>query len=259
MLMNESLLIGPELRKQFEELGRHMREWNADFNKSTAKIAEGFQRIQQAPPADIRILANHGWFISFWHTPITELTSVAMLFTGGETEAGHDAMCRHFSEVLDEIAMELTKRHPDRTLILNKAIRAHRDENYELSVPVFLTQADGIANEMLGVSVYTRHDGKRKKMEEAIEQLDPKGIEDPMLRLILGDLPLTASTDSDDYCTDSLNRHAIIHGLDVSYGTKLNSFRALSWLQYASYFTEAAQCSELRSNGAEQVVPPNGP
>jgi len=244
-------IIGLELRKQFEEFGRRMREWNAELNKSFTQIAEGFQRIQKVFPEDIRILAQNGWFISFWHTPIAGLTSVAHLFSSGETDQGHEAMCHHFSEVLEEIEEELVRRNPKRAGILTKAFRAQRNKDYELSVPVFLAQADGIANEMLGVSVYTRHSSKRKKMAEAIEQLDPKGLEDPMLRLVIGDLPITASTNSDEYSDKSLNRHAIIHGTDVLYGTKLNSYRALSWLQYASYFEEAARWSERRSEKVE--------
>ncbi|QQL44055.1 hypothetical protein [Sulfuriroseicoccus oceanibius] len=249
-------IIGPELREQFEEFGRRMREWNAELNESFTQIAEGFQRIQKAFPEDIRVLSQNGWFISFWHTPITGLTPVAHLFSNGDAEQGHEAMCRHFSDVLDGVEEDLVKRNPRRAEILTKAFRAHRDQDYELSVPVFLAQADGIASEMLGVSVYTRHSSKRKKMAEAIEQLDPKGLEDPMLRLVIGDLPITASTTSEEYSDKSLNRHAIIHGIDVSYGTKLNSYRALSWLQYASYFEEAARWSERRSNKVEQGVAP---
>jgi len=160
-------------------------------------------------------------------------------------------MCQHFSELLDKIAAELATRHPERAVIIGKAITAHQREDYELSVPVFLAQADGIAKEILGVSVYTRKTAKRKKIEEAIARLNPKGLENPMLSLVAGDLPLTESTDSVDYAPNSLNRHAILHGIDIVYGSKLNSLRALSWLQYASHFKEAAWWSERKAKQPE--------
>jgi hypothetical protein len=250
--------LPPEFLKQFAVIGEHMRVMNAQFAETGAKIAEAIQRIDQTLPSNVRELARHGWFISWWHTPLPALYPIAELFRAGKVDDGHRHLCDHFNDICAEITKDLVASFPSRSSILQSAFAAHDSGAFALSVPVFLTQADGIAREILGVSVYTRRGQVRKTMSAAIQRIDPAGIDEPILRLVLEDLPLTASDDSPDYLPDSLNRHAILHGTDVNYATRINSLRAISWLQYAAHFHETARWSATTSE-VEQGVPPNGP
>jgi hypothetical protein len=235
--------IPPDLQKALSDFGKHMKALKAQFADTGAKIAAAISRINDTLPENVRELARHGWFISWWHTPLPALFPTAELFRKGNEEEGHGQMCNHFSEISGEISKDLVTRFPQRALILRSAFEAHDSCDYALSVPVFLAQADGIARELLGVSVYTRQGRVRQTMKEAIERMDPTGIDEPILRLILEDLPLTASGNSPDFRADSLNRHSILHGTDVDYPSRLNSLRAISWLQYAAQFEKTARLS----------------
>ncbi|BDS05763.1 hypothetical protein NT6N_08030 [Oceaniferula spumae] len=236
--------ISPEMRKTLSDLGKHMKAVNAQFAEAGAKIAAGIKRINETLPENVRELARHGWFISWWHTPLPALIPVADLFRSGNEKEGNAQLCHHFTEIYGEITKDLLERYPRRAPILQSAFDAHESGSFALSVPVFLAQADGIAREMLGVSVYTRRGNVRKTMQEAIERIDPRGIDEPILRLILEDLPLTASDNSPDFRADSLNRHAILHGNDLDYPSSLNSLKAISWLQYAAQFEETAKMAQ---------------
>ena len=47
--------------------------------------------------------------------------------------------------------------------------------------------------------------------------------------------PLTKNTKHLPSGFDGLNRHAVFHGTDPNYGTEINSLRAISVLNLASY------------------------
>lgn len=233
--------ISPDLSMALSDFGKQMNAVNAQFYEAATKVAAGIKRINETLPENVRELARHGWFISWWHTPLPAINPVADLFRSGNEEEGNAQLCRHFTEIYGEITKDLLIQYPRRAPILRSAFDAHESGSFALSVPVFLAQADGIAREMLGVYVYTRQGKVRKAMREAIERINPSGIDEPILRLILEDLPLAASDNSLDFRADSLNRHAILHGIDLNYPTSLNSLKAISWLQYAAQFEETAK------------------
>ena len=156
-------------------------------------------------------------------------------------------MCAHFSRIRQDIEGDLTKRFPKRQRILRKAFQAHDAGDYELSVPVFLAQADGIAAEIFGVSFYSQNPNKVRRMGDVIANIAGDVLEDARLRLVLKPLPLTASTQSSAYRRGELNRHEVLHGIDTHYAIELNSFRAMSRLQYAACFHKAKKRSDRRS------------
>jgi hypothetical protein len=53
------------------------------------------------------------------------------------------------------------------------------------------------------------------------------------------DAPLTRDTRQLPAGFDGLNRHAVLHGTDPNYGTEVNSLRAVSVLNLASYLLTA--------------------
>ena len=120
----------------------------------------------------VNLLAEKGWFISLWHTPLAGLRRIAKCYEDGKIEAADDAMSAHFSECLDEIEGSLTKAFPSRQKILRKVFEAHRNKNYELSIPVMLSQADGIGCEIFKVdSVTSRRPDVIQQLRKFLEDI----------------------------------------------------------------------------------------
>jgi hypothetical protein len=234
-----------------EQLREHVREsgerLSAKISASWAKVAENMRRFYAGYPEQIRILAQNGWFTSLRRTDHAAIYPIAHLFRTGNFAEGHKQMCAHFSRIRQDIEDDLTKRFPERQRILQKAFQAHDAGDYELSVPVFLAQADGIPKEILGVSIYTRKRDSVSRMGDVIENIAGDVFEESLLRLVLEPLPLTASTTSPTYRPGELNRHEVLHGIDNQYATELNSYRAISWLQRAALFDVAKKRSDRRS------------
>ena len=57
---------------------------------------------------------------------------------------GKNAIGSYFRERIDSIERDLSGAYPRRSQILHDAFEAHRTGKYTLSIPVFLSQADGI-------------------------------------------------------------------------------------------------------------------
>ncbi len=239
-----------------EQLSEQIREscgrFSAEISVSWAKVAEGMRRFAAGFPEQTCILAQNGWFISSWHTPLAaSIYRVAHLFKTGSITEGHKLMCVRFSRIRQRIEDNLTNSFPKRRRILQKAFQAHDAGDYELSVPVFLAQADGIAAEILGVSFYSRDRNKVREMGQKIKRIATDGLNEFLLNLALEEWPLTASPRSPVYRQGELNRHEVLHGIDTHYAKELNSFRAMSRLQYAALFYEAKKCSDQRSKKVE--------
>lgn len=241
-MLREPSNIPADLLEKIKQVAEAFSQANNELSEFArrvfAEFGEGIQKIEQRLPDDIKLLATHGWFISFWRTPMFEIPKVSKLFACGDESKGNEFMCDHFAEIQSEIECELKKDYPNRAGVIAKSFSAHRTHDYELSIPAFLIQADGIAAEYFQASVFTRRPDKRAVVEGKLVASGVNGRASDFFRLVLEDLPLTASTSAPDYVADALNRHEILHGISSNYGTRLNSFRAMSFLQYAAAFQE---------------------
>jgi hypothetical protein len=208
--------------------------------------AEGFKRYEAAFGEQLRILAQNGWYISWRHTPLASIFPFAALFRDGHTEEGHRRLCSHFAECLTAVESSLASEFPRRAAILKKAFEAHGRGDYELSIPVFLSQADGISKEVFGASIYSRRKSNVDSRRDFIATIAEQRMERDFLEVALILTPLNASERDRALLQDALNRHEILHGVNTSYASTANSLKAVSWLQYVAEFYHADTTATIR-------------
>jgi hypothetical protein len=108
-----------------------------------------------------------------------------------------------------------------------------------------LSLADGVTHEVLGVSAFgKKKDGKPKTASFADERVSKAGsgatvdwllIDLDPLRYgstLLMSTPERNARRATDPTFGPLNRHGVLHGLDVGFGTRENSLRAFAALGY---------------------------
>jgi hypothetical protein len=134
----------------------------------------------------------------------------------------------------DEAMWTLQQRHADRSRILGSAFSAHERGEFDLSVPVLLSQAEGICKAAVAVSPYERRD-KEPRIAEYVRSLSAESFRAAALQPLLESIPLTASARDREPGFAQLNRHQVLHGESVDYGTELNSVKAVSFISYISY------------------------
>ena len=139
--------------------------------------------------------------------------------------------------MLPNIRDRLSDQFPKRKAFLEEAFRLHDEGRYVSAIPLFLIQSDGIGQGIFGASPISKAKKNCADLEKWINERVLGGWAlDGFWRYILQTLPINADTDKLDAYTDPLNRHGVLHGLDLTYPSRRNSLKAIAWLQYVGSF-----------------------
>ena len=80
----------------------------------------------------------------------------ARALSGPNAEAANAELCTYFDNRLASLEAALREKYPRRASVLSAAFNAHRRGDYYCSIPVLLSQTEGICNELVGKSPYSR-------------------------------------------------------------------------------------------------------
>jgi len=176
-------------------------------------------------------LAKRGWYLSL-EMSLPSLNELLKLLSTGDTEQVERFMETYYSEQIPQIQKDLEKKLPGRAQLMASAFAAHRREEYNLSVPVFLAQADGICIQMIGKTLFSTSNGKPRTAQFVENMATYDTIMAALLEPLRISTPISASTKELDSIDSILNRHAILHGISTAYGTLSNSLKAISLVHY---------------------------
>lgn len=249
--------ISEMLRPQIlamEEFQKHMapvlQQASIAYNswiKANPHIFENMTRAvkvwQEQQKQDVAAMAESGWFpnwFTFDYDPEEEV-DLDMLMT------------MHLNDCWSKLTDKIIESCPNRKHILEVAFRLHSENNFIASIPLFLSQADGICQEeMTYLFCNSRKDNKPLFQEEKTNKLFRRLIEEGTLRNgFLVDIllepfkvktPFSQNFDplEEKGEEEGPNRHGIMHGHRnyLDYGTELNSLKSLSLLAFVVYSTK---------------------
>ena len=191
-------------------------------------------------------LAKKGWFISgySYQSEIDKfLNSIRDITSDNINEI--DSMASFFiKDSIDNYIEEVIKNNKRRANIIIDAFTAHKNGSYNLSVPVFIAQTDGICKEKTGVNLFNQFDfSKFAKNCSMIHKLKETPLSEKIGDIFVGFFVFQEDTPTgnDLFLSEGksnprpegfnrLNRHLVMHGEDINYGTEINSLKALSLL-----------------------------
>lgn len=156
-------------------------------------------------------------------------------FLNGNIAEAENSLAIHFEDRLYEIEDSISTKFPNRAHIFRSAFAAHRKKDYVLCIPILLAQTDGICKETVDQYLFTK---KNRKPSTAIYvgQLASETFMAALLSPLATTLPIGASEHERDECFSALNRHMVLHGESLDYGTKLNSLKVISLVNYVAHF-----------------------
>ncbi|AGW94611.1 hypothetical protein N234_31685 [Ralstonia pickettii DTP0602] len=233
-------IVGRAIAEMNSAIGAAVRRFEVWLATNGPVIGAAIRRvIEELPPAyrEAMIeLARHGWYVDMQRMGLGEPPTLALALRSIETaEEAKEELKLHFLTHLDEIETEVCERFPHRAHILSPAFNAHRTGQYVLSIPVFLSQSDGICFETVEAH-YFMSDKGRGRPKTAIHAQSEQ--HDFWTRIVLaplgeyGELNVTERLRPSDF--SGLNRHTVLHGQSLDYGTEMNSLKAISLLNYVS-------------------------
>ncbi|MBI5476569.1 MAG: hypothetical protein HY964_07505 [Ignavibacteriales bacterium] len=220
----------------FEQLSQKkniLNQWKTKFPIISNSLDSTSDQEGKLTKGSLIILAQNGWYISLSMKPSSTFEHVARIVTGNIEEVDR-LMCRWYKKRLLKIRDEIINISPSRSVIIRKAFIAHKKRYYELSIPVLFAQADGICQELTGYQLFKFDKSSRKPLTaKFIEKLKPDSFGITLLEPLRVSLPIANNT---KFLLQPLplNRHAVLHGIDVSYANETNSYKAISLLAYVS-------------------------
>jgi len=241
--------IREQMVKSLAEIAKHQKEFaqhQQSFGIDWSKVRQGMLQFKAGLPQQLKTLADNGWFVSGNHTPLAVIFPLANMFQSGHAEQANQHICALVKEHLQSTEDMLADDFPHRAGILKKAFGALRARDYELSIPVMLAQADGIGREIIAAKIPKFSlTSKQEKFKNAIKDFISNNAggalyTSDIFELILADIPLNVSEGNAMLKPGVLNRNAILHGADTGYASELNALRAVSWIDYVSYFGSVA-------------------
>ncbi len=209
--------ITNQFKKHFSELPNLVEQ----FKKSADFIKDG-----------IKVMAEHGWYFDM-ELPISSPLEISKILNSKNKEEVNTALIAYFRENQERILTNTLQVFPNRKAIISKAFQAHNNEDYELSIPVLLTQIDGICVEVFSGEIFMNRN-KKPKTAGFVESLNTINTwRSAIFHVLLEPSPISWSEpirrENEFY---GLNRHMVLHGESLDYGTEENSLKVISLLNY---------------------------
>ena len=215
-------------------LNQHIQEMTRGLDEAVEALLRGIEEFPAQAKEGLLAMAKVGWYLDP-NMPEATLRRVKDEIEALSLEEVNAAFANYFRAELDRIEASLTANHPVRANLIASAFKAHRSGSFELAIPVLLAQADGISRDIAGCQLYNRKwigYVRRSALEE---------IEKAYFAPLTEDIPLWYSEQQRGAGHAELNRHAVMHGETVDYGTEENSLKAISLLNYVSYVLSLAR------------------
>jgi hypothetical protein len=213
----------------------------AEMGKAIERaIFPAFKMLQQAfrdlPPRTQRallLLAEHGWYLDL-DMPMPEIWELEEALAKGEVNEAEEALCEYLEKRIPEIEKSISEKFPHRAHLIRAAFGAHRREEYILSIPVLLAQTDGICKDVMDQYLFRSRD-KKPRTAKYVERWAADSFRAALLSPLTQTLPISASKGERVEGSDALNRHTVMHGEDLGYGSKKNGLKAISLLNYVAH------------------------
>ncbi len=229
----------------------HIIETQRDFNEQIQSISAGINsatidkltKVEQKYiddyknsllkhlPDPLLAAATRGWSPDLEMTP-TQLRKLGEAYNSESHEEIDHWLIEYYRSRLPEIESSVCGRFPNRKPILEKAFTAHSRCDFELSVPIFLIQADGICWELIKINLYSKDRNGFPKIKKYVESNEANSFRSIFLYPLTENLPINYSKKDRDQGFSELNRHQVLHGEAVDYGIELNSLKSISLLNY---------------------------
>lgn len=214
------------------------------FSQQASDLSVGFNELIKNVfetrgdiPNEMRVFLNtisqQGWYFDF-HLPLDDLRKWEYLIESNNFKELDNIAVRHYRSQIKNIEFFCAKWYPSRKSILHSAFVAQKHKNYLISIPAFLTQIDGICFQETGYELFIsdRNDHSKTKISLYENQIE----DDPFFAAILSPLsnksPISFTEKERGSTFSGLNRHTIIHGESLDYGTEINSLKVISLLNF---------------------------
>lgn len=191
----------------------------------------------------LNFLATKTWFVSkslaFADYELLAFSPERIGMEDEDEEALNDQFVSVYKENMEYFENLLLEEFPNRAFAIRPAIQAHRRGEFALSIPVFLSQADGILLDLTSAELFTSNGHISKHAQEQMSKTPHESwfgyFDDATWSPLSAVRPIGWSPKQRREAGYSgFNRHTTMHGMDLHYATEVNSYKAFSLLCYVA-------------------------
>jgi hypothetical protein len=196
-----------------------------------ATIAKAFEKYPDDMRAGLIAMNRYGWYLDL-QMGISKPLCFKRAVDDGRHQDADVEMIKHFEKRTASIREELIQAYPHRRQILDAAFDAHLNGQHLVSIPVLLAQVDGICFDVANAHFFMGKD--RSKVLAYATELAGTELARAFLAPLECGVTVALSEKDRPLGFNGLNRHMVLHGQSIDYGTKENGLRAISLLNYIS-------------------------
>lgn len=229
-LTNDQFL---DLSPYTEQIKQYKKTLKKSISPAFQELIESFDKIPVNIQNAILSLANKGWYLYIDpNMPPSRFQEIIQAIV--DEEFTDDILIQYFEKQFKEIEESIITKFPDRKHIIVQALEAHIRGEYYLSIPVLLAQTDGICKDKTCQYFFISNNGKPEIATYVETTIATDAFKAALLNPFVQKMPINMNRNEREKDFNELNRHMVLHGESLDYGTKENSLKALSLINYVS-------------------------
>lgn len=230
-------IVLPDLSPISKQIIDFQKTIQESIGPAFLELYKGFQELPARTQEALLLLGQHGWYLDP-EMSLPALWELKGALASGSVLEAEEALIKYFEDRLSAIEESISTKFPHRIHLVQSAFAAHRREEYILSIPVLLAQADGICKETVDQYLFIKQN-KKPRTAIYVEQLAVDTYKAALLSPLAAALPIGASEKERPEGFAELNRHTVLHGESLDYGSRANSLKAISLVNYVAHVLPA--------------------
>lgn len=237
MKKNNSSDSEPTMRSFLEQAQSTLNHLATLFVKSIPSIQvflENVEYLEQEFPSDLQEVFKACSFPPSSRLSLNDYADLVKAFAEGGAVKATPLLIKEYRALVEygtvrqkmladwETNPLLERRMP----ILREALKAASDKLYNLAVPVFVANLEGV----LADARVEPEPGHLNYKSEVSSAADGDWLLGPSMQQFITDVVLKGFTLGDE--VPEFSRHAMMHGADTTYGTEENTIRAVALFDY---------------------------
>lgn len=192
-----------------------------------------------------RHVAARGWYISPNVIRDVPLNEIVDLFQEVNAVRFEQLLIELADSIIERVLKRCSVRFPDRKVIFEEIADLYKLEFYRPVILLCYTQVDGMSNDFWGFGFFDKDRRQEYKLKSylKLQELE-KGINSgfaAQLEISMNEITVNSAdqmfTSDAELQKRTFNRHHIMHGHSINYGTKTNAIRAIYLLDFFCYWT----------------------
>jgi hypothetical protein len=235
--------------KKIIDFKNKLEEFNSFLNESYFyKVTQSFKNLKIAfdifneRHKHFSEFTKYGWYVSpniFRELDIEEYSyTIDSLNLKKEIEISN-LLSSNFERNKILIFDEIIEFLPNRKDIVSEIYKAYESEYYFACINLCYAQTDGISNEFFNYGFFDTED-KELKIKSYVFNQSLSSYIASQLKQDRNEITRYVKKEVDDKSFDagSYNRHLVLHGHSLRYGTKLNAVRAVLLLDFVCFLAK---------------------